>query len=250
MCLLHFCKRAVCPCCTCEFYGTLLKSGMSPYSSHGNAEGGCKSGKKGPKSCFDSCFWTGLLPFSDLYIDSNIWVAWNIALFDLRREILSGVQFKSIFLHSCFYFQSYLLYSFQDTASLTLTSASLPSFEILLCTASLWCHTMPPTLILSSIPHAPLFHHHPATCSPSRPTASATPTHQEALLDQGVPISSQVRTSSQTSQQRLSRLLPGPGIRRQFYVLPPDCSYRLKCWTGWIWNGISWDCLLVLSPSF
>lgn len=108
---------------------------------------------------------------------------------------------------------------------------------------------MPPILILSSILRAPLFHHHPATCSPSHLTASATPTHQEALLDLEVPISSQVRMSFQTSWNRWSRFLPGPGVRCQFCVLPAGCSYRLNCWTGCIWNVISYDCFLVLSPS-
>lgn len=108
---------------------------------------------------------------------------------------------------------------------------------------------MPPILILSSILRAPLFHHHPATCSPSRLTASATPTHQEALLDLEVPISSRVRMNFQTSWNRWSGFLPGPGVRCQFCVLPAGCSYRLNCWTGCIWNVIPYDCFLVLSPS-
>lgn len=108
---------------------------------------------------------------------------------------------------------------------------------------------MPRILSLSSILHAPLSHHHPATCFPSRLAASATPTPQGALLDQEVPISSQVRMSFQTSWLRQLRFLPGPGVRCQFCVPPPACSYRLNCWTGWIWNVISCDCHLVLTPN-
>lgn len=176
--------------------------------------------KKVQESAFDSWFWTGLLPFNDLYIDSNIWAAWNIPLFNLQwYTFQSAVLTRCGFFCSHFYFQSYLLYSFQDTASLTLTSASLPSFETLLCTVNRWCLTMPLILILSSIHHALLFHHHPATCSLSRLTASAIPTHQEALPDQEVPISSQVRMSFQTSWLRQLSFLPWPGVRCQFCVL-------------------------------
>lgn len=144
-------------------------------------------------SAFDSWVWTSLLLFNDLYTESNIWAAWNMPLFNLEQDILSRAQFNHFF--CCFCFQCYLLYLFQDTASLTLTSASLPSFETLLCTVSHWCPTMPLIQILSSILRAPLSHHPPATCSPSHLTASATPTHQKALLDLEVPISSWVRMS-------------------------------------------------------
>lgn len=86
MCHLHFCKRAVCACCTCEFYGTLLQTGISPYFAYGIA---ANLEKKGPKISF----WTGLLPLNDLYIDNNIWAAWNMPFFNLQRDTLSRVQF-------------------------------------------------------------------------------------------------------------------------------------------------------------
>lgn len=47
MCHLHFCKRAVCACRTCEFYGTLLQTGISPYFAYGIA---ANLGKKGSKN--------------------------------------------------------------------------------------------------------------------------------------------------------------------------------------------------------
>lgn len=74
----------MCVCPTCEF--------MVPCS---NQEWVCilhiellqltaNLEKKVQESAFDSWFWTGLLPFNDLYIDSNIWAAWNIPLFNLQ----------------------------------------------------------------------------------------------------------------------------------------------------------------------
>lgn len=221
---------------------------MTLYFAHANVETGCKSWKMVKYQVLILVFGQ-ICCCSVTCVYRAIYVARNIALFYWQRDRLSRVQFWTDFFCSCFYFQSYLQYLFQDTASLTLTSAFSPSFEILLCTVSHWCHTMPPILILSNILHAPHFHHHPATCSPSRLTASATPTHQEALLDQEVHISSRVRMSFQKFWLRQSKFLLGPGITSQFFVLPPGCSYKLKYWTGWNFNGISWDCLLVLSPS-
>lgn len=113
-----------------------------------------------------------------------------------------------------------------------------------------WCHTMPLIQILSSILHAHLFHHPPATCSPSHLTASATLTHQKALLDQEVPISSQVRMSFGIPWLRHFRSCQGLGSGNNF-VLPPDCSCRSNCWMEWTWNVIYCDCLLyIVSQSF
>lgn len=166
-----------------------------PYFACGTAVTGCRSGEKCPGIQLLILGYGQVCCSSMTCMQTAIVEQHRICLFLICNEIyFQEYSFNHLFC-CCFWFQSYLLYSFQDTASLTLTSASSPSFETLLCTASHWCRTMPPIPILSSILHAPLSHHPPATCSLSLLTASATPTHQKALLDQEVPISSQVRKS-------------------------------------------------------
>lgn len=42
---MDLCKKALCTCYTCDFYGTLLTLGMTLYFAHANVETGCKSWK-------------------------------------------------------------------------------------------------------------------------------------------------------------------------------------------------------------
>lgn len=190
-----------------------------PYFAYGTAVTGCRSGEKCPRIQLLILGFGQVCYSSMTCIQPAIFEQHGICLFLTYNKIhLQEHNFNHFF--CCFCFQSYLLYLFQDTANLTLTSASLPSFETLLCTASHWCHTMPLIRILSSILRAPLSHHPPATCSPSHLTASATPTHQKALLDQEVPISSQVRMSFGTTSLSPLLVVPGPGVRWQFCAPP------------------------------
>lgn len=221
-----------------------------PYCECGTAVTGCRSGEKCPRIQLLVLGFGQVCYSSMTRMQTAIFEQHGICLFLTYNKVyFQEYSFNHLF--CCFCFQSYLLYLFQDTASLTLTSASLPSFETLLCTASHWCRTMPLIQIPSSILPAPLFHHPPATCSPSHLTASATPTHQKAPLDQEVPISSRVRMSFGTPLTEAFQ-----GLTRAWGQVTILCSPQTAAedwtvgWNGlWIWFLVTVSCVLCLSPS-
>lgn len=103
MCHLHFCMRAVCTCCTCEFYDALLKTEISPYFAHGVAATGCKYGKKRSKNQLL------ILVFGQVCFPSMTCI--QTAIFG-QRGICFFLTYKEINIQECSFNQILFLFIF------------------------------------------------------------------------------------------------------------------------------------------
>lgn len=205
--------------------------------------------ENGRISGFDSCFWTDLLLLNGLYIQNDTGSKEYISFLLTKRY-----TFKSAILNRFFLFL--FLFSVLPPVLVPRHSEFNPHLSLLAKFRNTSLHSEP--LMPHNATYPDSFQHPPCTPFPPSPSHMFSQSPNSISYPNSPGSSSGPGSPYQlTGKNELSEILNEAVkvLARAwdhepiFCAPPPGCSYKLKCWTGWIWNGISWDCLLVLSLS-
>lgn len=189
--------------------------------------------ENGQISGFDSCFWTDLLLFSGLYIQNDIGSKEYISFLLTKRY-----TFESVILNRFFLFL--LLFSVLPPVLVPRHSEFNPHLSLLAKFRNTSLHSEP--LMPHNATYPDSFQHPPCTPFPPSPSHMFSQSPNSISYPNSPGSSSGPGSPYQlTGKNELSeilteavKVLARAWDQEPIFVLPPGCSYKLKCWTGWI----------------